>query len=74
METVYYFSIRCVWLTDQQDAVQKKTFTKWVNSFLVKVRHSVLVNCTCLVYELERLACYADFCVVYYMQQMIADE
>jgi len=27
----------CVCLADQQDAMQKKTFTKWVNSFLVKV-------------------------------------
>lgn len=35
---------RCeLWFTDEQEAVQKRTFTKWINSHLAKVRESVSI-------------------------------
>lgn len=30
-----------LWFTDEQEAVQKRTFTKWINSHLAKVREPV---------------------------------
>jgi len=37
--SLYY----CVCLADEQDRIQKKTFTKWINSFLAKVCTLVLL-------------------------------
>lgn len=37
-----------LWFTDEQEAVQKRTFTKWINSHLAKVGESVSIptaNC-----------------------------
>lgn len=32
-----------LWFTDEQEAVQKRTFTKWINSHLAKVGESVSI-------------------------------
>lgn len=32
---------------DERDRVQKKTFTKWVNKHLIKVRPSPELSCQC---------------------------
>ena len=42
----------CVWVTDQLDLVQKKAFTKWVNSHLAKVgRHARLLSLHLLMHS-----------------------
>uniref|UniRef100_A0A672V6K5 Microtubule actin crosslinking factor 1 n=1 Tax=Strigops habroptila TaxID=2489341 RepID=A0A672V6K5_STRHB len=38
---VYLIAAFCLLLTDERDRVQKKTFTKWVNKHLMKVRKHI---------------------------------
>lgn len=44
----YFLDFVFLFFTDERDRVQKKTFTKWINQHLMKVRTCATFPCFCL--------------------------
>lgn len=44
-KTFYFLSLCIYFFTDEHDAVQRKTFTKWINARFTKVKIYLPLNC-----------------------------